>query len=216
MAAAVGAMLVASVLSTAATPAHADSGSPAAPADATAVWEPAPPPEPEDPATPVVLSRGGLTVRVAEEFPQVVSYDLDGRRLDGRAEVLDTFTVNGKAHKARTTMKARHKATYTSTFADLPGLTLTTGITVTDRRTVVFAVEKISGSAAGTVRELAVPDQSLVSVDSGDRERAWRARRSRPTPRPPPTASSTSPPPPSPTRRRSARPTASSPTTDWR
>ncbi|CAM5623750.1 F5/8 type C domain-containing protein OS=Streptomyces rochei OX=1928 GN=G3I25_16160 PE=4 SV=1 [Streptomyces rochei] len=170
MAAAVGAMLVASVLSTAATPAHADSGPPAAPADATAVWEPAPPPEPEDPATPVVLSRGGLTVRVAEEFPQVVSYDLDGRRLDGRAEVLDTFTVNGKAHKARTTMKAgRHKATYTSTFADLPGLTLTTGITVTDRRTVVFAVEKISGSAAGTVRELAVPDQSLVSVDSGDR-----------------------------------------------
>ncbi|MFE0924602.1 endo-alpha-N-acetylgalactosaminidase family protein [Streptomyces mutabilis] len=146
------------------------SPTPASPADASTTWSPVPPSEPDDPATPVALSRGGLTVRVAEEFPQVVSYDLDGRRLDGRTEVLDTFTVNGKAHKARTTMKKdRHKATYTSTFADLPDLTLTSSITVTDRRTVVFAVEKISGSAAATVNELAIPGQSLVSVDSADR-----------------------------------------------
>ncbi|WP_254399717.1 endo-alpha-N-acetylgalactosaminidase family protein [Streptomyces sp. AC602_WCS936] len=163
-------MLVVSALSTAAMPAHADDRAPAPPADASAAWTPVPPPEPDDPATSVALSRAGLTVRVAEEFPQVVSYDLDGRRLDGKAEVLDTFTVNGKPHKARTTMKAnRHKATYTSTFADLPDLTLTSSITVTDRRTVVFAVEKISGGAAAGVNELSVPGQSLVSVDSADR-----------------------------------------------
>ncbi|NHI11298.1 hypothetical protein STPH2_6667 [Streptomyces sp. KO7888] len=120
-------------------------------------------------ATPVELSRGGLTVTVAEEFPQVISYRLGRRSLDGRATALDSFTINGEAHRATTTMSAKgSRATYTSTFADLPGLTLTSTITVTGRSTVVFAVEKISGEAASTVRTLAIPGQSLVSVDSSD------------------------------------------------
>ncbi|WP_069465577.1 endo-alpha-N-acetylgalactosaminidase family protein, partial [Actinacidiphila rubida] len=59
-------------------------------------------------------------------------------------------------------------ATYTSTFADLPGLSITSTITVTDRRTVVFAVTKIAGSAAATVDQLAIPGQSLVSLDTSD------------------------------------------------
>ncbi|MEU0742242.1 endo-alpha-N-acetylgalactosaminidase family protein [Streptomyces sp. NPDC006134] len=127
------------------------------------------PAAPAGTATPVQLSRGALTVTVAEEFPQVVSYRLGERTLDGRASVLDTFTVNGTPHRATTTMTAEGgKATYTSTFADLPGLTLTTTITVTGEDSVVFAVEEISGPAAATVRTLAVPGHSLVSADSLD------------------------------------------------
>ncbi|MFD4264119.1 hypothetical protein ACFWR9_42560, partial [Streptomyces sp. NPDC058534] len=38
--------------------------------------------------TPVELSRGGLTVTVAKEFPQVISYRLGERRLDGQASAL--------------------------------------------------------------------------------------------------------------------------------
>ncbi len=95
------------------------------------------------------LSRGGLTVTVAEEFPQVISYRLGRRALGGQATALDSFTVNGEAHRATTTMKAEgSRATYTSTFKDLPGLTITSTITVTGDTTVVFAVEKISGEAA--------------------------------------------------------------------
>ncbi|MFC7015164.1 endo-alpha-N-acetylgalactosaminidase family protein [Streptomyces viridiviolaceus] len=120
-------------------------------------------------ATPVELTRGGLTVTVAEEFPQVISYRLGDRRLGGQASALDSFTVNGTPRRATTTMKAEgSRATYTSTFEDLPHLTITSTITVTGETTVVFAVEKISGDAASTVRTLAIPGQSLVSVDSSE------------------------------------------------
>ncbi|MBD0421863.1 discoidin domain-containing protein [Streptomyces sp. TRM S81-3] len=143
------------MLSTAAVPAGA------APPHAASAPAPA--------ATPVELSRGGLTVTVAKEFPQVISYRLGERSLGGQAAALDTFTVNGTPHRATTTMEAEgSRATYTSTFEDLPDLTITSTITVTEETTVVFAVEKISGEAAPTVRTLAVPGQSLVSVDSSD------------------------------------------------
>ena len=108
---------------------------------------PVDPPPPADPATPVLIARGGLQVEVAKEFPQVISYAMDGGTLAGQASELDTFDINGTAHTAATTMHAqRDTATYTSTFADLPGLTLTSAITVTADRTVVFAVKKISGA----------------------------------------------------------------------
>ncbi|MYS54995.1 hypothetical protein GTW46_33905, partial [Streptomyces sp. SID6013] len=120
-------------------------------------------------ATAVELSEGGLTVTVAREFPQIVSYRLGQRTLGGQATALDSFTVNGEAHRATTTMTAHgSRATYTSVFEDLPGLTITSTITVTKDTTVVFAVEKISGTAASTVHTLAIPGQSLVSVDSSD------------------------------------------------
>ncbi len=48
--------------------------------------------------------------------------------------------------------RAGDTATYTSTFADLPGLTITSAITVTAEKTVVFEVRKISGSAAAQRR----------------------------------------------------------------
>ncbi|SEG89894.1 endo-alpha-N-acetylgalactosaminidase [Actinacidiphila yanglinensis] len=130
---------------------------------------PVTPPPPAHPATPVPLSRGGLTVQVAKEFPQVVSYAMDGGTLGGQASVLDTFDINGKAYTATTAMRASgDTATYTSTFAGLPNVTITSAITVTAKRTVVFEVKKIAGSAARTVDELSIPDQSLVSVDTSD------------------------------------------------
>ncbi|MFC8221370.1 endo-alpha-N-acetylgalactosaminidase family protein [Streptomyces sp. NPDC057362] len=120
-------------------------------------------------ATPVELSEGGLTVTVAKEFPQVISYRLGRRTLGGQPTALDGFTINGEAHRATTGMTADgNRATYTSVFEDLPGLTITSTITVTEDTTVVFAVEEISGKAASTVRTLAIPGQSLVSVDSSD------------------------------------------------
>lgn len=99
----------------------------------------------------------------------MISYRLGRRGLDGRATALDGFTVNGESHRATTTVKAKgSRAVYTSTFEDLPGLTITSSITVTKETTVVFAVEKISGEAAPGVRTLAIPGQSLVSVDSAE------------------------------------------------
>ncbi|PYI66770.1 hypothetical protein CVV68_13115 [Arthrobacter livingstonensis] len=131
---------------------------------------PVPPAPPADPATPVTISSGkGLTVSVGKEFPQVISYALGGKTLAGQADKLSTFTLNGKNHAATTTVKAaRDSARYTSTFADFPNLTIESSLTATAKNTVEFAVTKISGSAAATLDQLAIPNQSLVSVDSSD------------------------------------------------
>ncbi|WP_288027195.1 endo-alpha-N-acetylgalactosaminidase family protein, partial [Arthrobacter sp.] len=131
---------------------------------------PVPPASPADPATPVTISNGkGLSVKVGKEFPQVISYDLGGKTLGGQADKLSSFMLNGKKYAATTTMTASAtSAAYTSTFADFPNLVIESTITATAANTVEFAVTKISGSAAGTLDQLAIPNQSLVSVDSGD------------------------------------------------
>ncbi|WP_125609845.1 endo-alpha-N-acetylgalactosaminidase family protein [Specibacter cremeus] len=139
--------------------------------------QPVPPAPPADPATPVKISNGkGLDVLVGKEFPQVISYSLGGKSLAGQADKLKDFTLNGKNHAAATTMTATPTAaTYTSTFADFPNLAIESSLTVTPKNTVEFAVTKISGSAATTLDQLAIPNQSLVSVDSAD-PRAQLAR----------------------------------------
>jgi len=136
---------------------------------ATGDTTPQPPPGSPQ-ATPVALSNGrGLTVQVGKEFPQVISYSLRGRTMSGQSDLLSNFSINGKEHKATTTMAHTvDSATYVSTFADLPGLTITSKLTVSDKNTVQFSVTKISGSYADSVDMLAIPDQSLVSVDSSD------------------------------------------------
>ncbi|GAB3449333.1 hypothetical protein GCM10027517_35430 [Phycicoccus ginsengisoli] len=149
------------------TTAPAAAATPAAASGATTVAAPEPP---SDPATTASITNGkGLTVQVGREFPQVVSYDVGGRRLTGQAERLSRFTINGTAHTATTTVTVEgDHAAYHSTFEDLPDLSIDSTITATDRGTVVFAVTRIGGSAAPTVDELSIPDQSLVSVDSTD------------------------------------------------
>ncbi|GAB3976438.1 endo-alpha-N-acetylgalactosaminidase family protein [Actinoallomurus acanthiterrae] len=162
-AASVAVLLASGLLAVLAAPAYAAS----ADASGSVITPSAAPAAPENPATPLELTGPGLTVRVARDFPQVISYRMGGRELGGQARVLDTFTVNGKPHTATTIVKAnRNQAVYTSAFADLPGLVITSAITVTRRRTVVFAVKRIEGSAASAVDQLSIPDQSLVSVDS--------------------------------------------------
>lgn len=127
-----------------------------------------PPPTAVEPSAPISNGKG-LTVQVGKDFPQVVGYGLNGKKLAGQADQLTAFTVNGTDHKATTSAEiASDHATYTSTFADLPGLTITSTITATEKNTVEFAITKIEGPAASTVNMLAIPHHSLVSVDSGD------------------------------------------------
>ncbi|MHC6219459.1 endo-alpha-N-acetylgalactosaminidase family protein [Arthrobacter sp. MMS24-S77] len=132
--------------------------------------QPVPPAPPADPATPVTISNGkGLDVQVGKEFPQAISYSLNGKHLSGQANLLKDFAINGKNYAATTTSTAGpDSVAYASTFADLPNLTIESSLTVTPKNTVDFAVTKISGSAAPTVDQLSIPNQSLVSVDSGD------------------------------------------------
>lgn len=127
---------------------------------------PTAPPD-QDAATPVLLSNGNLAVHVAKEFPTIIDYQLDGKTLAGQRSVLSDFQINGTAHTATTTMTSdASSATYVSTFADLPDLTITSKISVTDKGTVQFAITSISGAAADTVDQLSIPGQSLLSVSS--------------------------------------------------
>ncbi|XAS68603.1 hypothetical protein V3C33_04675 [Micrococcaceae bacterium Sec5.7] len=100
-----------------------------------------------NPATPLSLSNGkGLTVQAATDSPRIISYNLNGKSLSGQADA----------------------SSYTSTFADVPNVTISSAITVTTKNTVEVAVTRIDGSAAATIDQLSIPNQALVSVDSSD------------------------------------------------
>lgn len=143
----------------------------AAPSAEQATVDPAPADHPA--VTAQIRNASGLTVTVGTDFPQIVSYDLNGKTINGQAEQLSTFTINGTDHTATTTSRiSRGTATYKSTFADFPGVTITSTITAGAENTVKFAMTKIAGRHSGDIDEISIPDQSLISVDSSDAESA--------------------------------------------
>ncbi|MCI9889527.1 discoidin domain-containing protein [Micrococcales bacterium 31B] len=139
-------------------------------AAASALADPAPPPVAPGAkrATPIVLRGvGGLKVQVAREFPQVIQYVLGGRTLWGQPQVLNTFTINGTNHVAHTNVSAGgNRATYTSTFADLPGLVVTSVLVVNADNTLTYYISKIAGNPA--VNQIAIPHHGLLAATSKD------------------------------------------------
>ncbi len=125
---------------------------------------------PDHPAAVATIRSGhGLTVAVGKGFPQIVSYDIAGRTLGGQPEQLTDFAINGKDYRATTSSRiSRSRVTYKSTFKDFPGVSIISSIKATRSNTVKFEITRISGPKAGSIDQIAIPDQSLVSVDSTD------------------------------------------------
>ncbi|THJ67138.1 hypothetical protein E8P82_06795 [Arthrobacter echini] len=121
-------------------------------------------------ATAHDLTADGFTVTVAEEFPQALSYSLDGESLAGQPELLSGFRINGVDQQATTAFEAVDDATarYVSTVPGLGDLEITSTITVAGNGRVVFEIEDISGAQESSVNTIAIPGQSLVRVSSTD------------------------------------------------
>ncbi|MDR2379118.1 MAG: endo-alpha-N-acetylgalactosaminidase family protein, partial [Bifidobacteriaceae bacterium] len=143
---------------------------------ALATGDTSPQPDPGEAAqaaTPKALTNGqGLTITVAEEFPQVIEYQLDGKTMSGQAAVLDSFAIGRwndmSAYAAVTTLVAATtaSATWLSKLPDFADLEITSTIAVADDNTVKFAIDKIEGARAGEVDQIAIPDHQLLSVTS--------------------------------------------------
>lgn len=113
------------------------------------------------------ITAGSLRVTVADDFPQVVRYDLRGDILPGQEDALDSFSINGATHRAVTIGTiGGDTATYVSTFPDLPGVTVSSSLRVNANDTVDFDISDISGDASSSVHEIAIPNHSLVSITS--------------------------------------------------
>ncbi|RJQ76513.1 hypothetical protein D5S17_17795 [Pseudonocardiaceae bacterium YIM PH 21723] len=117
------------------------------------------------------LHSADLDVQVGTDFPRVISYTdrRTGAVLHGRDTALDTVLINGKPYKATTArgQQRTDKATYTLTFADLPGVTINASLSVAGR-VVTFAVDKIEDTAQNRVGTLEIPNHDLISVRGSD------------------------------------------------
>ncbi|MFD4259508.1 endo-alpha-N-acetylgalactosaminidase family protein, partial [Streptomyces sp. NPDC058534] len=115
-----------------------------------------------------VIQSHDLSVRVAEDFPRVLSYTDrgTGARLGGSTAPVTSVTLNGKAYAVKAKMRLDHgRARYSLTFADLPGVELDASLSVRGRVTT-FRIDAVRDTEAFRVGTIDVPGHDLVSVDS--------------------------------------------------
>ncbi|MCL6298451.1 endo-alpha-N-acetylgalactosaminidase family protein [Streptomyces kronopolitis] len=113
-----------------------------------------------------VLRSGALEVRVATDFPRIVSYTdrATGAVLHGRDTPLTEILIDGTAHTPRVTHRARaDRATYTLGLDG--GTALTVEIAVRDRQ-VTWRVTRLTDTPALRVGTLQIPGLALLAVRS--------------------------------------------------
>ena len=120
---------------------------------------------------PLTLRSAALEVRVADDFPRVLSYTdrASGATLTGSTRPVTSVTIDGTAHDvavARTGSTA-DTATYGLTFPDLPGVRIDAALRVAGQQ-VRFEVTKIVDTADHRVGTLEIPGHDLLTVSSSD------------------------------------------------
>ncbi|GGN49830.1 hypothetical protein GCM10012285_38220 [Streptomyces kronopolitis] len=113
-----------------------------------------------------LLRSGALEVRVATDFPRIVSYTdrATGAVLHGRDTPLTEILIDGTAHTPRVTHRARAgRATYTLRLDG--GTALTVEIAVRGRQ-VTWRVTRLTDTPALRVGTLEIPGLALLAVRS--------------------------------------------------
>jgi endo-alpha-N-acetylgalactosaminidase len=115
------------------------------------------------------LRSDALEVRVAADFPRVLSYTRDGATLTGSTRPVTSVTIDDQPYDAdveRTAVDAT-SADYRLTFPDLPGVHVDARLSV-EGSTVRFEVTDIADTDEHRVGTLAIPGHDLLSVSSAD------------------------------------------------
>ncbi|NGN67349.1 hypothetical protein G5C51_26025 [Streptomyces sp. A7024] len=138
----------------------------AVPAPAAAAPEPAP-----AAADAAEIGSAELSVRVAEDFPRVLTYTDrgSGATLNGSTAPVTAVTLNGKERAVATDFKGVEGATarYTLTFPELPDVALDASLSVAGRVTT-FKVDAVRDTAGFRVGTIDIPGHDLISVGSDD------------------------------------------------
>ncbi|GAA1737553.1 endo-alpha-N-acetylgalactosaminidase family protein [Isoptericola hypogeus] len=123
----------------------------------------------------VTLRSRALEVRVAADFPRVLSYTdrASGATLAGSTRPVTSVTIDGTAHAVvvERTATSDDAAAYRLTFPDLPGVRIDAALRVRGQQ-VRFEVTKIVDTAEHRVGTLEIPGHDLVSVSSADADAA--------------------------------------------
>ncbi|MFD2024857.1 endo-alpha-N-acetylgalactosaminidase family protein [Promicromonospora aerolata] len=143
----------------------------AAPAAATAPAGATPVASAEALTGELTLRSKSLAVRVAADFPRVLSYTdrASGATLSGSTRPVTAVTIDGTAYavdveRTRTTPSS---AAYRLTFPELPGVRIDATLRVHGAE-VRFQVTKIVDTAEHRVGMLEIPGHDLLSVSSAD------------------------------------------------
>ncbi|WP_166852984.1 endo-alpha-N-acetylgalactosaminidase family protein [Isoptericola sp. BMS4] len=115
------------------------------------------------------LRSDALEVRVAADFPRVLTYTRGGATLTGSTRPVTSVTIDDQAYavEAERTAVDAASAEYRLTFPDLPGVRIDARLAVAGP-TVRFEVTDIADTDEHRVGTLAIPGHDLLSVSSSD------------------------------------------------
>lgn len=119
----------------------------------------------------VSIQKDGLTVRLDEEFPRVVDYQLNGKTLNGSPVRYNYVTVNAidMPATAKITQTAEDSVTYHVTpDPEQTGVTFDVKFTVKEDNIVEMLLLNIHEPKDELVYSIGLPRQPMISADSSD------------------------------------------------
>ena len=121
------------------------------------------------------LSKDGLTVTLAANFPQVISYQLDGKSMDGCVLPKHYVSINGTDYpaSAEVTAETAESLTYSVTVQDA-GVAFDTVFTVLEQNILDMKILNIDESM-GMVYTIGFPEQPLISAQSSQQGASFDA-----------------------------------------
>ena len=132
----------------------------------------------ESTQTRTIASESGLSVTLAEDFPRVVGYTLNGKSLDGSVLAKNYVSINGTDYPASAVVSASDGSSVTyAVTADLDGdREVTFNVTFTAQADNILD-KQITGidETDCTVYTLGFPEQPLLSAGKSDEGAAFNA-----------------------------------------
>lgn len=122
----------------------------------------------ESAGEPKIISKGGLDVALAADFPNILSYAMNGKRLDGCVVPKHYVSINGTDYPAtaQVTAETEESVTYAVTVDMDEEKTATFDVTfsVGDNQIIDMSLSNIDESSSGVIYTLNFPEQPLISA----------------------------------------------------
>lgn len=113
------------------------------------------------------LTKDGLSIQLDRSFPRILSYDVNGKTMEGQADPLTTVNINGMAYTPDVTSEkvADNKQDYVMDFKEI-GVKLHASIEAQENFVVSFQITNIEETGDFKVRSISMSDNRFANVNS--------------------------------------------------